>query len=142
MQILSAPPLLTAMPSGDVLELHPSGSWTAANVSTLELLSAAVTPQVDRSNSVRVDMTQVRELDTLGAWLIEKMSRRGTPPGRRAEVVSVAKNYGGLIKEVRQVNRRNPPPEHAPNPVLAKLNDVGRSAISATDDVRVFLQML
>src|SRR5215212_6188964 len=141
MHILSAPPLLTAMPSSDVLELRPSGSWTAANVSTMESLSAAVAPQVDRSNSVKVDMSQVRELDTLGAWLIEKMSRRVTSAGRRAEVVGVAENYAGLIDEVRQVNRRNPPPEHAPNPVLAKLNDVGRSAISATDDVRVFLQM-
>jgi phospholipid/cholesterol/gamma-HCH transport system permease protein len=111
-QILPSQPLLTATPSGDVLELRPGGSWTAANVTTLEALSDAVTEQVDRSKSIKVDMAEVRELDTLGAWLLEKISRRATSAGHRAEVVGVADNYAGLIEEVRQVNRRNsvPPP--------------------------------
>ena len=74
-------PLLTATPSGDALELRPGGSWTAANVTTLEALSDAVTPQLDRSKSVKVDMTGGRELDTLGAWILEKRSRRATSAG-------------------------------------------------------------
>src|SRR5215213_7555298 len=137
MQILTAPPLLTATPSGDVLELHPGGSWTAANVTILEALSEGVTPQLDGFKSVKVYMAEVRELDTLGAWLLEKMSRRVTSDGRRAEMTGVAENYTGLIEEVRQVNRRNPAPAPTPNPVLAKLNDVGRSAVGATDDASV-----
>jgi hypothetical protein len=63
---LATAPLLTATPSGDLLELRPSGSWTAANVATLETLSDTVTAQLDRSETIRVDMTEVRELDTLG----------------------------------------------------------------------------
>ncbi len=142
MQTLTTSPLLTATPSGDVLELRPCGSWTAANVTTLESLSDAVTPQLDRSKSVKVDMTGVRELDTLGAWLLEKMSRRATSAGHRADVVGVADNYAGLIEEVRQVNRHNPAPAPPPNPVLIKVNDIGRSAVGATEDLAVFLQML
>ena len=57
-------------------------------------------------------------------------------------MVGVADNYAGLIEEVRQVNRHNPAPAPAPNPVLVKVSDVGRSAIGATEDVTVFLQML
>ncbi|HET7125409.1 MAG TPA: MlaE family lipid ABC transporter permease subunit [Bradyrhizobium sp.] len=139
---MTSPPLLTAAATGDVLELRPCGSWTAANVTTLESLSDTVTPQLDRSKSVKVDMTEVRELDTLGAWLLEKMSRRATSAGHRADVVGVADNYAGLIEEVRQVNRHNPAPVPARNPVLVKVNDIGRSAISATEDLTVFLQML
>src|SRR5204863_1365228 len=89
-QILTTPSLLIATRSGDVLELRPGGSWTAANVTTLESLSEAATPQLDRSKRVRLDMAEVRELDTLGAWLLEKMSRRGTSAGRSAEVTGVA----------------------------------------------------
>src|SRR4051812_47677266 len=74
--ILTSAPLLTAVPSGDVLELRPGGSWIAVNAATLEKLSDAVAPQVDRSSTVKLDMAEVRELDTLGAWLLEKMSRR------------------------------------------------------------------
>ena len=87
-------------------------------------------------------MTGLREIDTLGAWLLEKLSRRAISAGRRADVVGVADNYVGLIDEVRQVNRHNPAPAPAPNPVLVKLSDVGRSAIGGIEDVTVFLQML
>ena len=63
--------------------------------------------------SVKVDMTGVRELDTLGAWLLEKMARRATAAGHQADMVGVADNYVGLIEEVRQVNRRNLAPASA-----------------------------
>jgi phospholipid/cholesterol/gamma-HCH transport system permease protein len=139
---LAIAPQLTATASGDVLELRPGGTWTAANVTTLEALSDAVAEQVDRSRTVRVDMTGVRQLDTLGAWLLEKMSRRATTAGHRADVVGIADNYAGLIEEVRQVNRHSPAPVPALNPVVAKVNDVGRSAVGATEDLTAFLQML
>jgi phospholipid/cholesterol/gamma-HCH transport system permease protein len=140
--MLASQPVLAATPSGDVLELRPGGSWTAANGSALEALSGAVTEQLDRARTVRLDMTEVRELDTLGAWLLEKISRRAAAAGHRSEVVGVADNYAGLIEEVRQVNRRNPVPLPALNPVVAKVNDIGRFAVGSREDVGVFLQML
>jgi phospholipid/cholesterol/gamma-HCH transport system permease protein len=141
-RILATAPQLTASTSGDVLELRAGGSWTAAHVRTLEALSNSVAQQLDRSKTVRLDMTGVRQLDTLGAWLLEKMSRRATSAGGRAEVIGVADDYAGLIQEVRQVNRHNPAPAPAPNAVLLKVSDIGRSAIASTEDVTVFLQML
>ena len=135
-------PQLTATASDDVLELRPAGSWTAANVTRLEMLSGAVAAQLDRSNTVRLDMTGVRELDTLGAWLLEKMSRRAISAGHHSDVVGVADNYVGLIEEVGRVNRHNPVPAPALNPILVKVSDVGRSAIGAMEDLTVFLQML
>ena len=139
---MANPSLLTATPSGDVLELRPGGAWTAANVAALEALADAVAPQLDRSGTVKLDMADVRELDTLGAWLLEKMARRASLAGHRTEVVGVADDYAGLIEEVRQVNRHNPAPVAAPNPVVAKVSDIGRAAVGATEDITVFLQML
>ena len=139
---LATVPLLNATSSGGLLELHPSGSWTSANVATLERLSDAVAPQLDRSETVKLDMAEVRELDTLGAWLLEKMSRRATSAGHRADVIGVADHYAGLIEEVRQVNRRTPAPVPASNPVVAKVSDIGRATIGAGEDVTAFLQML
>jgi phospholipid/cholesterol/gamma-HCH transport system permease protein len=139
---LAIHPLLTATPSGDVLELRPGGSWTAANVTALEALADGVTDQLDRSKIVKVDMAGVHELDTLGAWLLEKMSRRATAAGHRADMVGVADNYAGLIEEVRQVNRRNPAPPPTLNPVEVRVSEVGRAAVDASQDLAVFLQML
>jgi phospholipid/cholesterol/gamma-HCH transport system permease protein len=135
-------PLLAALSSRDRLDLRPSGSWIAANVATLERLVDAVTPQLDRSNLVRVDMAEVRELDTLGAWMLEKLSRRTMLAGHRTEMVGVADNYTGLIEEVHQVNRHNPATAPARNPVVVKVDEVGRSAVGAVEDLTVFLQML
>jgi phospholipid/cholesterol/gamma-HCH transport system permease protein len=109
---------------------------------TLEALSDAVTAQLDQSKAVKVDMAEVRELDTLGAWVLEKMSRRAASAGHHAEMVGIADNYEGLIQEVRQVNRRNRAPALALNPIVAKVNDIGRSTVGATEDLAVFLQML
>jgi phospholipid/cholesterol/gamma-HCH transport system permease protein len=135
-------PLLTAMPMGDVLELHPGGSWTAANAAALEVLSNSVNAELDRAKAVKLDMAGVRELDTLGAWLLEKLSRRVAASGHRADVIGVAENYAGLIAEVHQVNRHNPAPVPALNPVVAKLNDIGQAAVGSREDVAAFLQML
>jgi phospholipid/cholesterol/gamma-HCH transport system permease protein len=139
---LASAPQLTATVAGDALELRAGGSWTAANVVTLEALSGAVTAQIDRSKTVRMDMTGVSQLDTLGAWILEKISRRATSAGRRANVIGIADNYAGLIQEVHQVNRYNPVPPPGPNPVQLKVSDVGRSAVGAAEDLTVFLQML
>jgi phospholipid/cholesterol/gamma-HCH transport system permease protein len=139
---LATAPLLTATPSGDVLELRPSGAWKASNAATLEQLSNDIAPQLDRAATVRVDMVGVRELDTLGAWLLEKMSRRAASAGHRADIIGIADNYAGLIDEVRQVNRQTPAPARAHNPVVAKLGDIGRATIGASEDVVAFLQML
>jgi phospholipid/cholesterol/gamma-HCH transport system permease protein len=137
---LNSEPLLVATPSGDVLELRPAGSWIAANVSKLEALSRSVRTDIDRSQTVRLDMAGVSDLDTLGAWLLEKLSRRVT--GSPAQIVGIADNYSGLMDEVRQVNRRNPAPMPAPNPVLLRLNDLGKATVGAREDIAAFLQML
>jgi phospholipid/cholesterol/gamma-HCH transport system permease protein len=139
---LASIPLLTATPTGDGLELRPGGSWTAANVTGMEALSESVMADLDRSKAVRLDMDGLGELDTLGAWLLEKLSRRAALAGHRIEVVGVADNYAGLIDEVRQVNRHNPAPVRAPNPVLAGIGELGRAAMSGAGDLTVFLQML
>jgi phospholipid/cholesterol/gamma-HCH transport system permease protein len=139
---LTANPLLTATTSGEVLELRPSGTWTAAHVATLERLSDSVGGRLDQAKTVRLDMAGVRELDTLGAWLLEKMSRRAASTGHSADVIGIADSYADLIAEIREVNRRSLAVAPALNPVIAKLNDIGRAAIGAREDISAFLQML
>ena len=129
---MASEPLLTATPASDLLELRPAGAWISANVAALETLTAAVVPELDRSEHVRLDMAGVSEIDTLGAWLLEKLSRRAAAAGHRAETVGVASNYAGLIEELHQVNRHNPAPVPAQNPLLVKVSDIGRSAVGAS----------
>jgi phospholipid/cholesterol/gamma-HCH transport system permease protein len=139
---LASEPLLTATPAGEFLELRARGSWTASNVTFLESLAAAAAPAIDHAKTIKLDLADLSELDTLGAWLLEKLTRRAVSAGHRAEVTGVTENYLGLIEEVRQVNRHNHRPPPARNPVVVKLDEIGRSASSASEDIAVFLQML
>jgi phospholipid/cholesterol/gamma-HCH transport system permease protein len=139
---LSTVPLLGAATQDETLVLSPSGSWTATHASALENLVNLASPKLRQTQNLKIDMADVRELDTLGAWLLEKMSRGAVEAGHPSTVVGIAGRYEGLIEDVRQVNRRKPMGRVVPNPILARLEAVGRSTFSATEDVSVFLQML
>ena len=141
-RILISVPLLGAATQGETLLLSPSGAWTAIHAAALERLIGFASPTIDRAHNLKIDMADVRELDTLGAWLLEKMSRRALEAGHPATVVGVAGRYEGLIEDVRQVNRRKPARRPIPNPILARLETIGRSTFGAAEDVSAFLQML
>ena len=139
---MKSEPMLLAVPSGEALELRPQGSWIAANVLKLEALSQLVAVDIERSRAVTFDMKGISELDTLGAWLLEKLSRRAMASGRSAEMVGISDNFNGLIDEVRQVNRHNPPPAPVSNPILQRLHDLGKATFDAREDVASFFRML
>ena len=139
---MSFVPLLGTATQGETLVLSPSGPWTAVHAAVLEGLTDAASPTVQQTKNLKIDMADVRELDTLGAWLLEKMSRGALQSGHPATVVGVARRYEGLIEDVRQVNRRKPASRPVQNPVLARLEGVGRSTFGAVEDVSVFLRML
>src|ERR1700687_2360255 len=122
--------------------LSPSGSWTAVHASTLESLVDIASPTIRQRPNLKIDMAYVHELDTLGAWLLEKISREALESGHPATVVGVAGRYEGLIEDVRRVNRRKPASRLVQNPVLARLEALGRSTFSAVEEGSVFLQML
>jgi phospholipid/cholesterol/gamma-HCH transport system permease protein len=135
-------PLLGTATQGETLVLSPSGSWTAAHATILESLINFTSHRVQQTKNLKIDMADVRELDTLGAWLLEKISRGASESGHVAIVVGVAGRYEGLIDDVRRVNRRKPLSPPIQNPALARLEALGRSTFSAAGDVSVFLQML
>jgi phospholipid/cholesterol/gamma-HCH transport system permease protein len=139
---LSVAPQLCATTNDETLELCPSGPWTVAHGTALEDLFDGVAPRLAETKNLRIDMSDVRELDTLGAWLLEKMSRRTLDSGHGATVFGAAGRFAGLIDDIRHVNRRKPVGMPTRNPVLAQLEVIGRSTFSANEDVSVFLQML
>lgn len=140
--LLRVHPKLTAEAMGDVLELRPSGPWVCRDVAELESLTSIAQVTVNNARAVKLDLGAISEIDTVGAWLLEKLGRSAAAAGRSVEITGVAENYLGLIEEVRQVNRHETQSRPTPNPVVAKLTDLGRSTLEAARDVTVFLDML
>lgn len=139
---MGSEPVLNVASEGGTLDLHPGGSWTATHASALEHLCEVIAPKLGRAGAIRVDLTDVGELDTLGAWLLEKMGRRNLPVDSPVNVIGVSDRYAGLIAEVNRVNRRKPAGERPANPVIVRLEQLSRYAAGITDDVAIFLQML
>jgi phospholipid/cholesterol/gamma-HCH transport system permease protein len=139
---LRAHPGLTAEATEAVLELRPSGSWVSLNVAELESLARSAGGKFGRSRSVKLDFSAVSEIDTVGAWLLEKLRRRAAADGQQVEMTGIAENYVGLIEEVRLVNRRAIAPAPKQNPAVTKLTDLGRWMLGTAQDLAVFLEMV
>ena len=140
--VVTNAPLLLASADGSALELRPIGSWTVGNAPVLEQLSASIAPQLAQAQSITVNMSGVRELDTLGAWLIERISRHFASGGQRARLVGAADDYVDLIEELRQVNRGDHPAATKRISMADRLEMLGRAALAAVLDLSAFLQML
>jgi phospholipid/cholesterol/gamma-HCH transport system permease protein len=139
---VSSTPLLGIASVGETLELRPTGSWTVINAALLENLFKAATPQIAGARCLHVDLAGVGEIDTLGAWLLEKISRGAEQAGRPITVTGVDERHAELIEDVRKVNRGERAARPRQSPILARLEQTGRAAFGAVGEIAIFLQML
>jgi phospholipid/cholesterol/gamma-HCH transport system permease protein len=134
-------PLLDGTLRGDRMELAASGPWTSLHVAALERLIAAAAAQAAPARRITIDMAGVAALDTLGAWLFERLLRGAAARGQEAEFANLPERYGGLFEELHRVNRRPHAPRARFNPLLAGLDTLGRAAVGVKDEFRPFLEM-
>jgi phospholipid/cholesterol/gamma-HCH transport system permease protein len=137
---LNPRPLLSGQAKGQVLELAATGSWTAEHANLLEkLLADAVPPPGARA--VTLDITAIGEIDTIGAWLIERNLRLWRSDGRDAQILGISDRNRGLFAEVHDVNRHTPEAPERRNGFLAFAERTGRTAGGFFNDILLFLGM-
>jgi phospholipid/cholesterol/gamma-HCH transport system permease protein len=139
---MTVAPRLSSISKGDRLELAAVGAWTAAHAPVLEKLVDETARQLAGSRQVSIDLAGLGELDTLGAWLLERLIRDANREGKQAQVVGLAPRYRGLIDEMHRVNlqARTPPP--TPNRVWLALDNVGHATAQLAIDFVEFAEML
>jgi len=123
---LSPTPFLHSTIVDERLELIAAGPWIAAHANALEQQVKVVARQAPAARSMAVDMRGVEELDTFGAWLIERLIRSCQAKGQEAHLVGLPDRYRGLLDEVHQANRGKPSARPTQNKVLADLEAFGR----------------
>jgi phospholipid/cholesterol/gamma-HCH transport system permease protein len=122
--------------TADDLEIVGSGAWTAANAGRLDTLIGAE-PR-DRRRRIRVDMSAVREFDTYGAWLLERLLRDAEatetfPP------FGLSDRFRGLFEKVHETNRRPPPGRDGGSWLLRRMEAFGRSLEGAAREAVRYL---
>lgn len=120
--------------AGDPHILYPSGSWTVANVESLERLCDGI----KGTSIASIDLSGVGALDTIGAWLIEKIIRTNGI----VSFTGVENSYRELLSEVRPLNRKAAAIQKARNPVLIKLDSIGRGSSRIMSESADVLNML
>lgn len=134
--------LLTHKLVGTRLELAASGSWTASHAGELESLVERAGADASDAKDVSIDMGGVREFDTFGAWLLERLTRKWKRQGREAVIVGLPEHDLGLLAEMDGVNREPPPAAKPANPIVSAFAAVGRGTVGFGQNFLVFAEML
>jgi phospholipid/cholesterol/gamma-HCH transport system permease protein len=131
---LTDTPQLTVT-NDEAATLSPSGAWIVANVEVLEKLC----DNVPLARARAIDLSGVTALDTVGAWLFEKLARRSITLSARASLVGVPDAYAGLMQEIEGLNRMPPMARRRGSAALDYVERLGRSAVAESAS---FLQTL
>jgi phospholipid/cholesterol/gamma-HCH transport system permease protein len=122
--------------------LIASGPWTAAQSASLERLLAALPSIEPRRRNVTIDISGIEHLDTLGAWLLERLIRGYQLQELKPTFVGVPDRFRGLLEKIHDVNRRPPIQRTDKNKLTATLESIGRATVALYIDFRFFLAML
>ncbi|HET7806465.1 MAG TPA: MlaE family lipid ABC transporter permease subunit [Pseudolabrys sp.] len=122
--------------------LIASGPWTAAQSVLLERLVVTLPPVDARQKDIAINVSRIEHLDTLGAWLLERVVRRYQLQDLQPALVGVPERFRGLLEKVHDVNRRPPLSQPERNKLAAALERIGRATAGLYIDFGYFLAML
>ncbi len=110
------------------LEISGFGAWTADNAARLEAAIEDAHP--NEAKRLAIDMGEVVELDTYGAWILERLIR-GDGRAREVSLVQLPQRFKDLVDDLRQTNRTVSPRAKRTAWPLARLADIGAGAEAA-----------
>jgi phospholipid/cholesterol/gamma-HCH transport system permease protein len=134
--------ILRSRRQGDRLVLTALGPWTAVHAHDLEPVIERQSASSQPVRAVDIDLSQVKPLDTFGAWLIERLARAWSARGAETRILGLSDDYRGLVDEVREANLKPAPQPVEPGRIITALDTVGRSIVSIGSATRLILQML
>jgi phospholipid/cholesterol/gamma-HCH transport system permease protein len=114
--------LVLCTATAEQLEIAGFGAWTANNAARLEVAIEDANP--NEAKRMAIDMGGVAELDTFGAWILERLMR-GDGRARQVSLIRLPEKFRDLVEDVRQTNRSVLPPIKRRAWPLARLAEIG-----------------
>lgn len=136
------PARLTSTIHGDDLIIEASGQWVADHAGSLEHYVLAVTQEKPHVARVAIDLSRIERFDTVGAWMVEKLTRDWQAAGPQVRLVGLNPRWQDLINEVTRANRAPPRPQPADRPVHDFLAALGKGVVDAGDDLLAVVNYL
>jgi len=124
------------------LALAAVGAWIAPHASELEPLIDLASRAGREVKAVDIDAAAIDRLDTIGAWLLERLVRTFMAQGCTTRLLGLSEQRRRLLDEISRANREPAKPAVRDNPVRAAVVVVGRSVVDVAGDLMHFMQML
>ena len=134
--------VLRSRRDGDRLVLTALGPWTAVHAHNLEPVIEAQTTNSQPVRAVDIDLSQVKPLDTFGAWLIERLARAFSARGAETRIVGLPEDYRGIVDEVHGANLKPAPVPVETSRILVTLDTIGSALVSVSNGAVLILRML
>jgi phospholipid/cholesterol/gamma-HCH transport system permease protein len=134
--------ILRSRQQGDRLVLTAHGPWTAVHARDLEAIVDAQSSSSQPVRAVDIDLSQVKPLDTFGAWLIERLARNWAARGAETRILGLSDDYRGLVEEVHESNLKPPPVIERPNRLIVIPETIGRTIVKICQAAILILRML
>jgi phospholipid/cholesterol/gamma-HCH transport system permease protein len=126
--------ILTGVSAEAGRRVSASGPWTATHAALIEQKIRTIGLPPSGSGRLEIDIGNVAELDTFGAWLLERFTRDSVDKGFDARLTGVSERFRGLLDEIHLCGREKPLPEKR-NPILLKLAALGQSTSDFYEDL-------
>ncbi|MGI9388055.1 MAG: MlaE family ABC transporter permease [Methyloligellaceae bacterium] len=140
---MTTQPSLSAADTGDRTRFQAHGSWTAPYVQTLDVEFERVADAARSNPGISIEMSGIQELDTYGAWLLERFIRRRNEIGNDTRVTGLPDRFRGMLEELGHVRGEvTKPNELRHNPVLSGIEHVGYSACRSAANLAAYTAML
>lgn len=130
----SAEPQATIRDDAGRLAVALAGSWSADRAPRIEKLVEEIAKRLSRGGQARLDLSDVSRLDTLGAYVLNRLKARQARHGASIELVSSKPEHGILLAEVH-VHEEDAAPAQRHFRVVDILVDIGESVVNFGRDM-------
>src|SRR3974390_548904 len=133
--------LLEGSAHGERLQLSGIGAWTAENARRLEAEIDDETQRREPIKRVEIDMARVDQLDTFGAWLLERLSRTFSARRCTTQVFGLRENTRALVNELHGV-KEEPEPAPRGNQIAYALAKIGENIALVGHSIAALVNLL
>ncbi len=111
--------------------LAASGGWTLAGAGSLATILNGFRPDPQRAQKIRLDLSRLDALDTVGALLLRQFRDRMTLEGLSVLIVNVRPEHIALIDAVWRAADSEPVAPPKRRPLADAIENAGRASIKA-----------
>ncbi|CAH1653244.1 ABC-type transport system involved in resistance to organic solvents, permease component USSDB6A [Hyphomicrobiales bacterium] len=124
----TAEPQASIRDDAGTLAVALAGSWSADRAPRIEQLVGEIAKRMPRAGHARLDLSNVTRLDTLGAYILNRLKQHRERDGAAVDIVSDRPEHAILLAEVR-VHDEDRTPEQRHFRVVDILVDIGQSVV-------------